>query len=241
VDQVLGWLKQPEAQRPTFLTLYFSDIDDAGHRFGPDAAETRAAAQLVDRGLARLVDGVRALQLESRVNYVLVSDHGMAAISPSRSILLDDYIDSSKIEVIDSSPVVTVNPVGITTAEVFAALKDKHPNLKVFSRDTLPEEYRLRGHPRLAAVIGIADEGWHVLTKSMLSRWTTDPFGGNHGYDPRNRSMHGLFVASGPLFKAGLVVPSFENVHVYELICRVLGLRPGSNDGDARVTAGFLR
>jgi hypothetical protein len=30
-------------------------------------------------------------------------------------------------------------------------------------------------------------------------------------------------------------------VHVYELICKVLGLRPAANDGDAAVTAHFLR
>ena len=42
---------------------------------------------------------------------------------------------------------------------------------------------------------------------------------------------------AGPKFKSGVVVPPFENVHVYELICKVLGLRPGSNDGDPKVTA----
>jgi hypothetical protein len=30
-------------------------------------------------------------------------------------------------------------------------------------------------------------------------------------------------------------------VHIYELLCRVLGLRPATNDGDAAVTASFLR
>ena len=38
-----------------------------------------------------------------------------------------------------------------------------------------------------------------------------------------------------------MVVPAFENVHVYELLCRVLGLRPASNDGDLAATAAFLR
>jgi ectonucleotide pyrophosphatase/phosphodiesterase family protein 5 len=64
---------------------------------------------------------------------------------------------------------------------------------------------------------------------------------GNHGYDPVHRSMHGLFIASGPRFRSGLKVPAFSNLHVYELICRVLNLRPAPNDGDASVTASFLR
>jgi hypothetical protein len=64
---------------------------------------------------------------------------------------------------------------------------------------------------------------------------------GTHGYESRHRSMHGLFIASGPQFQRGITVPAFENVHVYELICSVLGLRPASNDGDPAVTASFLR
>src|SRR6185437_5901706 len=43
MEQVLGWLRMPPAQRPHFLTLYLSDTDHAGHRFGPDALETRRA------------------------------------------------------------------------------------------------------------------------------------------------------------------------------------------------------
>jgi len=34
VDTILSWLDLPRAQRPTFLALYFSDPDDAGHAFG---------------------------------------------------------------------------------------------------------------------------------------------------------------------------------------------------------------
>ena len=35
VDQVLAWLKLPDPARPTFLTLYFSDVDSAGARLWP--------------------------------------------------------------------------------------------------------------------------------------------------------------------------------------------------------------
>src|SRR4030095_14200698 len=41
VDTVLGWLDLPAAERPTFLTLYFNDVDDAGHDFSPDSQATR--------------------------------------------------------------------------------------------------------------------------------------------------------------------------------------------------------
>ena len=48
VAQVVEWLGLPEGQRPSFLTLYFSDVDSAGHRYGPDSAEVREAVAAVD-------------------------------------------------------------------------------------------------------------------------------------------------------------------------------------------------
>ena len=242
IEQVLEWLKQPERSRPTLLTLYFSEVDSAGHDWGPDAPQTRKAALDIDAILARLVAGVESLGLINRTNIVLVSDHGMAALSPDRVIVLDDYIDISTVDIIDSSPVVGLIPrQGVSSAAVYAALKDKHPALKVYTRSTLPEEHRLRDHPRLPPIIGIADEGWEATTRGSLARGKGEFSRGNHGFESRHRSMHGLFVASGPQFKAGVVVPAFDNVHIYELLCRVLGLRPATNDGDPAVTAKFLR
>lgn len=241
VDQILAWLKEPDPARPTFLTLYFSTVDSAGHDGGPEAPETRAAAHDVDGAIARLVAGVDSLGLTARTNFVLVSDHGMAALSRDRTIVLDDYIDVSDVDLVDSSPILGVNPRTGSIDALYTALKDKHPALQVFTRDALPSEYRLRGHPRLPAVIGVADDGWHVTTRQMLEREKGRALAGTHGYDPRHRSMHGLFIATGPQFRSGVVVPAFENVHIYELLCRVLGLRPASNDGNPAVTAAFLR
>jgi predicted AlkP superfamily pyrophosphatase or phosphodiesterase len=244
VDQLLAWLKQPEPTRPTFLTLYFSDVDTAGHRFGPTAEETRSAALHVDGMIGRLVAGIDRLGLASRTNYVVVSDHGMADLSPDRVIVLDDYLDLNTVDLIDSAPIVGMNArPGVSVESIYQALVGKHPALQVYTRSNLPVEHRLRDHPRLPDLIGIADDGWHPTTRAWLARErTAGEFpGGNHGYEPKHRSMHGLFVATGSQFKPGVVVPEFDNIHVYELLCRVLGISPASNDGDPAVTSSFLR
>jgi predicted AlkP superfamily pyrophosphatase or phosphodiesterase len=241
VDALLDWLEAPGDRQATFLTLYFSDVDTAGHDSGPLGEPTRQAVQGIDRMIARLVEGVEARRLSARVNYVLVSDHGMAELSPDRVILLDDYIDVSSVDLVDTSPIVGINPKdGASPESIYAALKDKHPALKVYLRSNLPEIYGLRNHARMPAIIGIADEGWHPTTFARRLEGEEFSFG-NHGYDPKYRSMHGLFIASGPRFQSGVTVPAFSNVHVYELICRVLGIRPAKNEGDPRVTASFLR
>ena len=61
------------------------------------------------------------------------------------------------------------------------------------------------------------------------------------GYLPTDSSMHALFIASGPAFRRGETVAPFRNVHVYELLCAVLGLRPAPNDGSLDSVRTLLR
>jgi hypothetical protein len=165
----------------------------------------------------------------------------MSQLSPDRVIVLDDYIDVSTVDVIDTAPIVGLNPKpGVSVNALYGALKGKHPALQVYLRSNLPEVYGLRNHPRMPSIIGIADEGWHPTTRAQQRRDPGFAFG-NHGYDPVHRSMHGLFIAAGPAFKSGVKVPAFANLHIYDLICRLLDITPAENEGDPQVTASFIQ
>lgn len=244
VDQLIEWLKLPEGKRPSFLTLYFSDVDTAGHRWGPDAGQTREAALKVDREIGLLVAGVAAAGLTDRVNYVIVSDHGMSALSRDRMIVVDDYIDPATADVIDWSPVLGLLPKDGDVDKMYAALKDKHPHLHVYQRHEIPARFGLANHPRMPPIIGIADDGWHITSRTEVARWTEPgraPPGGTHGYDANAQSMQGLFIATGPLLQRGLVFKPFENIHLYNLMCAMLGVEPSPNDGDPAVIRDMLR
>ena len=244
VSRVLEWLKLPDGKQPSFLTLYFSDVDNAGHDDGPESEAVRGAVQSVDRSIGELVAGVKAIGLDDRVHYVVVSDHGMAALSPDRMIVLDNLIDVAQMDVIDWAPVLGLSPKDGNVEKLYAALKDKHPNLDVYRRDEIPAVYGIAGHPRLPPVVGIAHEGWYITSKREVDRWSEpdrDPPGGTHGYDARAKSMQGVFVAAGPRLKSGVTVAPFENIHIYEFMCAVLGLTPAKNDGDPSVTRDMLR
>ena len=244
VDQVVEWLRLPEGKRPSFLTLYFSDVDNAGHDWGPDSEQVREASLTVDRSVGALVAGVAAAGLTDRVNYVVVSDHGMAALSRDRVIVVDDYIDPATAEIVDWAPVLGLSPKDGDVDKMYAALKDKHPHLHVYRRDEIPAEYGLANHPRVSPIIGIADEGWYIASRSETNRWDRHERrspGGTHGYDARAKSMQGLFIASGPRLRRGLRVKSFDSIHVYNLMCAVLGVEPAKNDGDPAVTLEMLR
>lgn len=244
VNQLLEWLKLPDGQRPSFLTLYFSDVDNAGHSFGPDAEQTRAAALGVDRSIGELAAGVSAAGLTDRVNYVIVSDHGMAALSRDRMIVVDDYIDPATADVIDWAPVLALTPKDGDVEKMYAALRDKHPHLQVYRRDEIPAKYALAGHSRLPPIVGIADEGWYITSRTETERWDRherNTPGGTHGYDAGAKSMQGLFVATGPRLRSGVVVKPFDNIHVYNLMCAVIGIQPSQNDGDFAAVKDMLR
>jgi uncharacterized membrane protein YedE/YeeE len=50
-----------------------------------------------------------------------------------------------------------------------------------------------------------------------------------------------LFVAAGPDIAPGRVLPPTQNIHVYELLAALLGVRPAPNDGSPDSLRAVLR
>ena len=235
VDGLLAWLDLPVAQRPTFCTLYFDVVDHAGHDFGPDSPETAAAVREVDAAIGRLLGGLAARGLRDTANLVIISDHGMTATVPGGCVFLDDVVDLDAVQVDFSGTQAGLRPRAGTAAELVAKIRKAPPvHARVYLREDLPERLHYRDNPRIPPVLLLADEGWEVSTRqSVASR--RKPERGDHGYDPALVSMGATFIAAGPAFRHGTVLPPFENIQVYSLLCAVLGLRPAPNDGDDRL------
>lgn len=243
VSRVLDLLALPEDRRPSFLTLYLDDVDHAGHDFGPDSGELMTALGTADAALGRLVDGVARLGLTDRVTIVVVSDHGMAALSEDRTIWLEDYVNVADLDVTEWDGLLELTPRIDRVEDVYERLRKAHPRLHVFTRDRLPARLHYGTNARVPPIVGLPDEGWAVMTRARRQERLDEgrrPRRGAHGFDPEYRSMHALFVAAGPEIRRGLVVPSMANVHVYDFLCRALKLTPAANDGDPAVTRGFF-
>jgi predicted AlkP superfamily pyrophosphatase or phosphodiesterase len=245
VDQVLSWLKLPAGRRPSLLTLYFSEVDAAGHNNGPNSPAVRTAVGRADGHLGRLLRGLERLNLTDKVNIVIVSDHGMAETSTDRVVVLEDYISPDDVEVIDINPTLGLFPRARREDAVYKALVDAHPRLKIYRKAETPEHWHYRDHPRIPPIVGVMDEGWQILPRATLTqrltRGQTGPRG-EHGYDPRDAiSMRGIFVASGPAFKSGVVLPPFENIHIYDALAGALGVTPAHNDGDPTMAREMLK
>jgi predicted AlkP superfamily pyrophosphatase or phosphodiesterase len=245
VDRILSWLQLPAATRPTFLTLYFEDVDTAAHNSGPDSSAVRDAVRRVDGYLGRLIRGLERRRVLDKVNIVVTSDHGLAETSMSRVVVLDDYIALDDVEIIDINPTLGLFPKAGREEIVYAALSNAHPRLKVYRRRETPARWHYRDHARIPPIVGVVDEGWQLLRRATvaerIARRLLGPRG-EHGYDPHEAmSMRGVFAAAGPAFREGATVPAFENVHVYNALVAVLGLTPAPNDGDPAIAQSFLK
>ena len=53
--------------------------------------------------------------------------------------------------------------------------------------------------------------------------------------------MRASFVAHGPSFRQHLVVAEFDNINVYALLARVMGIEALPNDGKLSATVAMLR
>ena len=61
-----------------------------------------------------------------------------------------------------------------------------------------------------------------------------------HGYDNAAKQMAAIFVGAGPNFRPGARVDTLENVHLYQVMCSLLGLTPAPHNGSWDQVAGLL-
>lgn len=241
VQTVLEWLARPAGQRPRLITLYFHEADTAGHKFGPDSAEVAEAVAKVDAAIGQLVDGVENLKLGLLVNFVIVADHGMTEVSPDRVIALDSMIDLKSVQIDFTNALAGLRPLQGTVDDLFAKLSASPQHYKVYRREEMPDRLHFRNNRRIPPIIMVPDEGWLIVREPPRTKAATDMFQrATHGFDPAFLSMGGLFIAEGPAYKHGVVLPPFDNIQIYDLVCATLGLKPAANDGDSSLTDQVL-
>ena len=232
VRMTLRMLGLPSDSGPRFVTTYFSDVDAAGHRYGPNAPQVDSAIARVDSAVGALEDGIAKLPKSRRVNMVVLADHGMAALSGDRLVFLDDYVSLDSLDLIDQTPVAAIVPKPGHDDYVMSHLRNANPHLAVYRKADVPARFHFSVGSRVTPVVAIADEGWTITSHANVARLPAGyQWGGTHGYDNQLESMGALFVAAGPAFRSGVVVAPFQNVHVYSLLAQILGIRPAATDG----------
>ena len=227
VAGVIDWLRRPAATRPKLVTLYFDNVDTAGHFYGPDGAETTQAVHEIDGIIGSLVAGLK--ELGQPANLVIVADHGMGPISRAQTIPIDKIANPKDYRLFESGPFASLFAVPGHEKALERALLRPHDHLQCWRKADIPAHFHYGTNPRIPPYFCLADIGW------MTAKTTPTKEGdhGNHGYDNMAPEMAALFVAAGPNIKPAGRLPSFDNVDVAPLLRDLLGLPKASGlDGD---------
>jgi alkaline phosphatase D len=240
IDTVFKWLMLPSDQRPGLVMFYFDQPDKTSHDFGPVSQEVEEVVERLDQLVGALTKGLKKIEKLNKmeIDLIILSDHGMGYIPEGQQVFLEDIIDLKRIKRYNGgSPVISLEPDPAYLDEVYGKLKSA-PHLKVWKRDELPARYHYGSHQRIPQLIVEADSLYGLETR----RKENFHYGlGTHGYDPANRDMHGIFYAAGPSFKKGFVQPAFENVNIYELLAKLLKIKPAKTDGSLNLVKGMLK
>lgn len=237
IDQVVAWLKLPESTRPHFITLYYSEVDHAGHEYGPDAPETKAAVAKVDALVGKLHAELNATRLP--IDLIVVSDHGMVK-TQGPWINLDQFTDLIGFE--------TAGPLLYAKSEEDAAraynqLKHASEKFQAYRRKDVPADLHYNVNPREGDPVIIPTGPYSIRAHAPpAGKPESPPIAGQHGYDPHTMpEMKASFFAAGPDILTGKTVVPFENVNLYPWIAHMLGLNAPKSDGELNILAGTLR
>jgi predicted AlkP superfamily pyrophosphatase or phosphodiesterase len=235
VAQVLAWLQLPPAQRPHFITLYYSEPDHSGHEFGPDSPEAKEAVHHVDEMIGKLKAGLDALQLP--VDLIVLADHGMEKVEGTW-IDLDKYADLTNFTV-DGS---LLYPSSDADAErAYNQLKKADSRFTVYRLKNVPAALHFNENPREGDPVIVPTGPYLFRAHAPTGPQNRPPPVGMHGYDPATmKSMRAIFYAAGPDIRPGSTVRPFENVNVYPLVAHLLGLDAPKVDGSLNVLSGIL-
>lgn len=236
IAQVIDWLKLPAAERPHFITLYYSNVDHAGHEYGPDSPQTAAAVRHVDALIGTLEADLKSVALP--IDLIIVSDHGMTKIQGG-------WIDLNQFASLDGLTTVgsyLYAPDEAAANRVYQKLKAADASFMVYRRANVPAELHFNSNPREGDPVIVARGPYAIRAKAPPPGGEDRaPLPGNHGFDPTMMpEMKAVFYAEGPDIRRGVKLKPFENVNVYPLIVKLLGLDSPRVDGSFGVLSGVL-
>ena len=223
--QLLRWLNREDPERADFATLYFSEVDSKGHEFGPDSPEVNASITSADQAIGELLEGLRALGLLKKTTLIVTSDHGMAHITPDRAVDLSAYtkeLDSVRLQWAGPLAGFDSNP---TDKPILLSRLKQNTNMDCWAKEDIPAKYHFGTHRRVPQVVCLAKAGW-----STIARAGQKVIPGQHGHDPSDPAMQGLFIIQGPQIRKSQI-ETVRNIDVYNLLVRLLKVVGEKNDG----------
>lgn len=235
VSQVLEWLSLPQEERPSWVSLYFEQPDKQGHATGPQSPEIDKMLKKMDEVVTGLMRGLAERELLHCINILFLSDHGMAQRRTEGQIDLAVSVPniSQVADVIYGSfaMVMLKNPTHEAEVDLVRRLsKDFSGKLRGFLKTDLPKRLHYVNDPRISPIVLDQLPGYSVKDVRPNSK-KRPPSQGSHGYDYIHPNMDALFIGYGADLVQGKTVEPFQNIELYNFMCKLTDVKPAPNNG----------
>ncbi|XP_073503893.1 ectonucleotide pyrophosphatase/phosphodiesterase family member 7-like [Phyllobates terribilis] len=238
IDIVMKWFNEDGLD---FVTLYYGEPDKSGHIYGPETEERKTIIKQIDRTIGYLLEAIEINNLKDTLNVIITSDHGMTTVKKEplvEEIKLSNYIsfqDLVKFDILDYGGFGMIVPKEGKEEELYQKLKTAHDHLKVYKKQEFPQRLHYSKHERILPILLYGDLGY-----SANGRYIFYVNKGDHGFDNNEMDMKMIFRAFGPDFKKNYISEPFDSIHIYPLMCKLLGVVPEPHNGSIAVTQDMI-
>ncbi|ODN01588.1 Ectonucleotide pyrophosphatase/phosphodiesterase family member 5, partial [Orchesella cincta] len=252
VNMVISWITN-DTKPANLVFLYFDEPDTHGHAFGPNRPGTLKEISNTDNRTSYLIRKLKEAELFDKINLMLLSDHGMQAVTQDRIVNLTGLIDKSLLKArYGSTPVVQLIANEGKGEELFTALSShsKNHGFTVWTKEAMGNRYHYGHSRRVLDYVVVADPGYafddfYLLIQYYTTTWnfTQDPNReyGVHGYVPEAPTMRGFFIAHGPAFRKGFEHQPIRNIDLVPLISKLLKLPSVPSNGSLESVVDMLK
>uniref|UniRef100_A0A3Q3VIA8 Uncharacterized protein n=1 Tax=Mola mola TaxID=94237 RepID=A0A3Q3VIA8_MOLML len=194
---------------------YLEEPDSSGHNYGPASSQ---------------------VNVNPAMNIVLLVT-GMEEASCEKAVYVADYLDNTDDFSVIQGPAARIRPRHLPenyfTFDYEGLLKKlscraSDQEMRPFLKENLPKRFHYAKNKRIERGHLYMKSGWQAALNRKELKYCT---GGFHGSDNLFSNMQAIFIGYGPGFKNNTVVPPFENIELYNLMCDLLGIRPAPNNG----------
>ncbi|MCB1845587.1 MAG: alkaline phosphatase family protein, partial [Halioglobus sp.] len=227
--------------RPQVITLYFEQVDEASHRYGPGSAECVAAIARVDGWIGELLDGIEKMGLGAELHIAVVSDHGQGEYRrDAEPLVLSDFLDLEGVTIVESGAFAMLY---LDEQDLFRAIQIRDEvnarwnNGHAWLQKEAPAFWQVSSSRRFGDVLLQADPGFAVLSTREQQKKMTP---GDHGWSPNMRDMHGIFLVAGPRLPAGRRIATIRATDAYPLLLELIGLPDGREQPPASPLCDLL-
>lgn len=235
--------------QPDVLLVHNSHPDTVRHGNGVFSEAVTAALDRTDEWLGWVIEAMEAAGVYEQTNFVILSDHGQMEYTRSVSInvLLQQggFLDVAPNGTIynwqayaqTNGKSTTIHLIDNTNEKLYARVyaylqklqaEEKYGIEKIWTKDALLQAYGQSGPYSFmleAADDTLFNNAWEGEPVNVL-----DSIRACHGYQPE-KGPQPVFLAHGPAFRDGVVLPNAKLVDIAPTLAAVLGQTLPDSDG----------